>query len=62
MELQRHSWSLQKRRDCLLSNRKLEISILNLSDVYKLDVTKRIDSEYFQKKYLEMDDGIYSIT
>ena len=62
MELQRHSWSLQKRRDCLLSNRKLEISILNLSDVYKLDVTKRIDSEYFQKKYLEMDDGIYSKT
>ena len=43
-----------------MSNRELEISILNLSDVYKLDVTKRIDSEYFQNKYLEMDDGRYS--
>lgn len=41
-------------------SRKLEISILNLSDVYKLDVTKRIDSEYFQNKYLEMDSGSYS--
>lgn len=47
-------------RDCLLSNKKLEISILNLSDVYKLDVTKRIDSEYFQNKYLEMDSGRFS--
>ncbi len=41
-------------------NKKLEISILNLSDIYKLDVTERIDSEYFQKKYLEMDEGKYS--
>ena len=43
-----------------MSNKKLEISILNLSDIYKLDVTERIDSEYFQKKYLEMDEGKYS--
>ena len=43
-----------------MSNRELETSILNLSDVYKRDITKRIDSEYFQNKYLEMDDGRYS--
>ena len=41
-------------------NKKLEISILNLKEIYKLDVTERIDSEYFQKKYLEMDEGKYS--
>ena len=43
-----------------MSNRELETSILNLSDVHKRDITKRIDSEYFQNKYLEMDDGRYS--
>lgn len=43
-----------------MSNRELETSILNLSDVYKRDITKRIDSEYFQNKFLEMDDGRYS--
>lgn len=38
----------------------LEISVLNLSDVLDDNKTKRFDSEFFKKEYLEIDNNISS--
>lgn len=54
MVLQRHFWSLLKRRDYLLLNNNLEVSVLNLSEVKK-NSEMRIDSDFFLKEYLQLD-------
>ena len=52
--MQKHFWSLLRKRGYLLSNEKLEVSILNIREIAK-NSEFRIDSEFFKNEYLQLD-------